>query len=192
MRNNVTWIINCRYRTRKYLQVYSIENRAVCNEGNRVISCSSNSGRCDNQPWRKRKIETRGRERETFLPTPVSRDSKSRVVPCVLCLRRYPVKTLTWVTRCSGSAHRSGGSPEAFIVLQVYYDRPGIGRPHRRPIRLPREWPPHFPSRLFARLPSAPPLGKQSPRIVLINRGKIGKFRSTRAIDTAVDTTIQW
>lgn len=32
----------------------------------------------------------------------------------------HPVKTSTWVTRCSGSAHRSGGSPEAFIVLQVY------------------------------------------------------------------------
>lgn len=77
-------------------------------------------------------------------------------VPVSPGLRRYPVKTSTWVTRCSGSAHRSGGSPEAFIVLQVYCDRPGSGRPHRRPIRLPRGRPPHFPSRLFAWLPSHP------------------------------------
>lgn len=70
------------------------------------------------------------------------------------CLRRYPVKTSTWVTRCSGSVHRSGGSPEAFIVLQVYCDCPGFGRPHWRSIRLPRGRPSHFPSRLFAWLPS--------------------------------------
>lgn len=63
---------------------------------------------------RKREKE---RDKEKFLPARVP------------CLRRYPVKTLTWVTRCSGSTHRSGGSPEAFIVLQVYYDRPGISRP---------------------------------------------------------------
>lgn len=66
---------------------------------------------------------------------------------------RYPVKTSTWVTRCSGSAHRSDGSPEAFIVLQVYCDCPGSAPP----IRLPRGRPPHFPSRLFAWLPSYRP-----------------------------------
>lgn len=92
--------------------------------------------------------------REKFLPTRVPAMSTSSCVSPGL--RRYPVKTSTWVTRCSGSAHRSGGSPEAFIVLQVYCDRPGSGRPHRRPIRLPRGRPPHFPSRLFAWLPSHP------------------------------------
>jgi len=78
--------------------------------------------------------------------------ASTHVVLRVPRLRRYPVKTWTWVTRCSGSAHRNDGSPEAFIVLQVYYDRAGIGRPHRlgRSIRLPRGRPPHFPSRLFA------------------------------------------
>jgi len=82
--------------------------------------------------------------------------ASTHVVLRVPRLRRYPVKTWTWVTRCSGSAHRNDGSPEAFIVLQVYYDRAGIGRPHRlgRSIRLPRGRPPHFPSRLFAWLPS--------------------------------------
>jgi len=59
--------------------------------------------------------------------------ASTHVVPRVPRLRRYPVKTWTWVTRCSGSAHRNGGSPEAFIVLQVYYgrDRPA---PPTRPV----------------------------------------------------------
>ena len=64
------------------------------------------------------------------------RRSTGEVVHVVLrvphVLQRYPVKTSTWVTQCSGSAHRSDGSPEAFIVLQVYCDCPGIGRPQRR------------------------------------------------------------
>lgn len=72
--------------------------------------------------------------REIFINAGrLAKSSTSSTSSCVSPrLRRYPVKTSTWVTRCSGSAHRSDGSPEAFIVLQVYCDCPGIGRPQRR------------------------------------------------------------
>lgn len=138
---------------------------------------------------RKRERE-RKTEKEKFLSAWVSRSPLPHVVPYVLCLWRYPVKTLTWVTRCSGSAHRSGGSPEAFIVLQVYYGRPGIGRPRRRPIRLLPRMTTAFSVKTFRAVAHDATPWETFVSDWTYQAGKIGKSRSMRAIDMTIDTAI--